>query len=117
MAKFKNVPDSMARLYEQAKSSLLLGTSDSIDDYLSMTLDTFDALFPMFKDDDDETKEAIIAKTKLDIVAVMMMATATQACHAGQYHAGENEERDLFDEAGLLSYWAAMNGIGAVGGE
>lgn len=105
----------MARLYEQAKSSLLLGTSDNIEDYLGMTLDTFDELFPMFVKDDDETKEAIIAKTKLDLVAVLMMATATQACHAGQYHA--DGERDLFDEAGLLSYWAAMNGIGAVGGE
>lgn len=111
MAKFKNVPDSMARLYEQAKSSLLLGTSDSIEDYLSMTLDTFDELFPMFAGDDDDTKAAVIAKTKMDIVAVLMMATATQACHAGRYHVGDGEELDLFDEAGLLSYYAAMQSI------
>lgn len=113
--KYKNVSKTIARLYEQAKDSLLLGTSDNLEDYLTLSLDTFDDIFPLFAHEDDETKNAIIQKTKLDIVAVIMLSNATQACYAGQYH--KDEERDIFDAAGVLGYYAAVKEAGLVGGE
>ena len=110
--------DSIAALYEDAKNSLTYGTSDDIEAYLGMTLDTFDDLYPMFANDTDEVKESIIAKVKQEFLFVMMLSTAVQAAYVGQYRRtsenGDVEDLDAFDIPGVLGYYSALQAAGII---